>query len=104
MAMLGDLARLIRSKNAGAFSLTFDIMFDDDETYQRVVRSKVLNKDLISRLYRLPPEDVTLFEHDAAKAVKVSIPRPIPQCDILDGDAYGGQQYAPLVTLQIPDE
>lgn len=27
MATLGELARLIRSKNAGPFELTFDIMF-----------------------------------------------------------------------------
>lgn len=103
MAILGDLARLIRSKNAGPFTLTFDIMFDDDETYRRVVASGVLNKELISRLYGMPQEDVVFFEHDAAKAIKVSIPRPIAQCDLLDGDTYGGQQYAPLVTLDVPD-
>ncbi len=30
MAILGDLARLIRSKNAGPFMLTFDVMFEDE--------------------------------------------------------------------------
>ena len=29
MTQLAELARLIRSKNAGPFELTFDIMFDD---------------------------------------------------------------------------
>jgi len=29
MAILGDYARLIRSKNAGPFMLTFDIMFSE---------------------------------------------------------------------------
>ncbi|MGQ0751527.1 MAG: DUF4387 family protein, partial [Betaproteobacteria bacterium] len=29
MTTLAELARLIRSKNAGPFELTFDIMFDD---------------------------------------------------------------------------
>jgi len=28
MATLGELAKLIRSKNAGPFNLTFDIMFE----------------------------------------------------------------------------
>ena len=28
--LLGDLAKLIRSKNAGLFWITFDIMFADD--------------------------------------------------------------------------
>ena len=33
MTPLGELARLIRSKNAGPFELTFDIMFEDNATY-----------------------------------------------------------------------
>ena len=35
MATLGDLAKLVRSKNAGPFWLTIDIMFDDAEAYRR---------------------------------------------------------------------
>ena len=35
-----------------------------------------------------------LFEHDAALAVKVSIPRPTIQGALEDTDCYGGQQYA----------
>ena len=35
MTILGDLATLIRSKNAGPFILTFDIMFDDEASYRR---------------------------------------------------------------------
>ena len=32
MATLGELARLIRSKNAGPFELTFDIMFANQKS------------------------------------------------------------------------
>ena len=35
MAKLGEVARLIRSKNAGPFELTFDIMFDDERSFSR---------------------------------------------------------------------
>jgi len=28
-----ELAKVVRSKNAGPFELTFDVMFDDDATY-----------------------------------------------------------------------
>jgi hypothetical protein len=34
------------------------------------------------------------FEHDAALALKVSIPRPTIQGALEDSDCYGGQQYA----------
>ncbi|WP_426958617.1 DUF4387 domain-containing protein [Muricoccus radiodurans] len=103
MAILGDLAQLIRSKNAGPFMLTFDVMFDDEATYRRVVASKVLTASRFAALYGVPESEVMLFAHDAARAVKVSIPRPYIQCDIDDGDAYGGQQHAPLVELEIAD-
>ena len=36
MATIADLAVLVRSKNAGPFWLTIDIMFDDEAAYRRV--------------------------------------------------------------------
>lgn len=102
MAKLGDLARLVRSKNAGPFNLTFDIMFDDEATYRRVIASDVLTKESFAKIYRVPLEDILFVHHDAARAIKISIPRPIPQCDLEDCDTYGGQQYGPLVDLEVP--
>ncbi len=99
---LKNLARLIRSKNAGAFQLTFDIMFEDQAVYERVRDSKVLNKDLIQALYGTRPEDILLFAHDAARAIKVTIPRPMSCGDIGDPDVFAGQQYAPLMDIEVP--
>jgi hypothetical protein len=103
MAKLGDLACLIRSKNAGPFQLTFDIMFDDEQVYRKILKAKVLTKPIFASLYRVPEDEVLFFEHDAAKAIKITIPRPCVQCDPDDGDAYGGQQHGPLVELDVPD-
>ena len=102
MAELGSLAKLIRSKNAGPFMLTYDIMFEDEETYRRVVRSGVLNRALVSKLFNVSENEIQFFEHDLARAIKFSIPRPYIQGQVEDGDTMGGQQFAPLVTLQIP--
>ena len=38
---LAEIADEIRSKNAGPFELTFDILFDDERTYQKVKSSGV---------------------------------------------------------------
>jgi hypothetical protein len=103
MATLGELAKLIRSKNAGAFMLTFDVMFEDEVVYRTVLSSGVLTKQTFAELYRVPTDEVLFFTHDAARAIKISIPRPYFQGDLEDGDAYGGQQHAPLVNLVIPD-
>jgi hypothetical protein len=102
MTKLGELARLIRSKNAGPFELTFDIMFDDRESFQRVLDSNALSRQLIADLYQVPLEDVKFFVVPAALAFKASIPRPRFQGDLLDSDGHGGQQYAPLLDIEIP--
>jgi len=99
---LASLARLIRSKNAGPFVLTFDIMFDDEARYRRVKDAGVLTRERIAALYNLAPDRVQLFFCDPALAVKASIPRPITQGDVGDADGHGGQQYAPLMEIQIP--
>lgn len=102
MAELGTLTKLIRSKNAGPFNLTFDIMFETEEQYRRVVNSGVITRSLISKLYNLSENEIVFFEHDLARAIKISIPRPYIQGNVEDGDTMGGQQFAPLVTLEIP--
>lgn len=101
MKTLGELAKLIRSKNAGPFWLTLDVMFDDRETYEAVRDQRVLTVDLISRLYGQPKERVLVFAHDAALAIKVSLPRPHSSGSPLDTDVFGGQQYAPLLDLPV---
>jgi len=102
MNKLGEMARLIRSKNAGPFELTFDIMFEDKESFQRVFDSNALSQKVIADLYRVPIEDVKFFIVPAALAFKASIPRPRFQGDLLDSDGHGGQQYAPLLDIEIP--
>jgi hypothetical protein len=99
---LADLAAMVRSKNAGPFVLTFDIMFDDVATYRRVKESGALSRETISRLYGVAAERVQFFFCDHALAVKASIPRPITQGDVGDSDGHGGQQYAPLMEIEIP--
>jgi hypothetical protein len=99
---LAQLARLIRSKNAGPFELTFDIMFDDEVTYRRVKDSGMLTREAIAARYGLPPRNVKFFFCDNALAIKASIPRCPPQGDLGDADGHGGQQYAPLMDIEIP--
>jgi hypothetical protein len=102
MTKLAELARLIRSKNAGPFELTFDIMFEDEARYARVKRSGALTREAVAERYGLPADKVKFFYCDNALAVKASIPRPAVQGDLYDADGHGGQQYAPLMDIEIP--
>jgi hypothetical protein len=98
---IADVAALVRSKNAGPFWLTFDIMMDNDADYQLVKNSKAITAELIAKIYKQKLEDVIVVEHDSARAIKVSIPRPYSNGSPEDTDIHGGQQYSPLLGLVV---
>ena len=73
---LGDIARVIRSKNAGPFELTFDVMFDRADVYQRVMSSGAVTLRSLAKLYGLSDESVTTFQFfEPALAFKLTIIR-----------------------------
>ena len=95
------LAKLIRSKNAGPFTLTIDVMFADLAAMDRVRESGVLHATAVARLYGVPVEHVRVFEDRPAIAIKISFPRPIPSGSPGDTDVYGGQFHSPIVELEV---
>ena len=98
-----DLATVIRSKNAGPFELTFDILFDDPAKYETVKRSGIITHQLIARLYDISENTVVVCRpYDPALAFKITIRRPIGSGDIGESDVYGCQQHVPLTTIEIP--
>ncbi len=101
MTELWRLTKLIRSKNAGPFELTFDIMFKSAEGFHAAVKSGRLSADLFSKLYGVPREKVRMFILEPLLTIKVTIPRPIFSGELQDGDMYGGQFHSPLVRLAI---
>tara|TARA_B100001093_G_scaffold496536_1_gene542319 strand:+ start:1549 stop:1863 length:315 start_codon:yes stop_codon:yes gene_type:complete len=102
MKTIGELAKLVRSKNAGPFVMTIDIMFADSETYELVKKTGILNRRMVSEIYQMSENQVQFFEVDNCYAFKISIPRPCFQGDIRDSDSHAGQQYAPFVDLMVP--
>lgn len=102
MRPLSEIASLIRSKNAGPFVLTFDIMLASQADYDRVQASGQLSAEHFAALYGCTPGDVRFFECPNALAFKFSISRPITQGNMGDADMHGGQQYAPLMAIMIP--
>ena len=89
-------------QRAGPFELTLDVMFNDKESYDRVVSSHVISAERIARLYHVDPSAVRLFQADVALAIKISLPRPIPSGSLRDTDIFGGQFHSPIVRLEIP--
>ena len=100
---LYDWAKVLRSKNAGPFELTLDIIFDDQRKYEIVKESGVISKDLVCRLYNIPPQDIYhIVFFDPALAIKITFKRPVDSGSIGETDVYGAQQHAPLIDVWIP--
>ena len=101
---LVELAKTIRSKNAGVDQITFDIIFRDRESYELVKRSGALTAESMSHLYGIPPERITAFvEYDPGLAIKFTIRRDRPSGSPGDADVFGAQQYGPLLGIEVPD-
>ena len=100
---LFDLAKTIRSKNAGVDRITFDVIFSDRVNYDRVRRSGALSRDAICRIFGIAPDRITdCVEFDPALAIKFTIRRTRSSGSPGDGDIFGSQQYGPLLDLEIP--
>jgi Domain of unknown function (DUF4387) len=100
---LADLAKVIRSKNAGPYEITFDVLFADHETYAHVRDSGALTPGRLAALYRVGEGDVhvcTFFE--PALAFKFTIIRKGDQGGVAERDTFGAQQHAPLLGIEVP--
>ena len=98
---VGDVAELVRSKNAGPFWQTLDVFLPDDETYRLVADSPAIDERVIADLYGVPADDVAIYRLPTIRVVKVSFPRPTTQGGVEDRDMHAGQQHVPLAQLVI---
>ncbi|SDF68455.1 protein of unknown function [Salipiger thiooxidans] len=99
---LADLAKTIRSKNAGTDKITFDIIFREKDTYELVKRSRALTPESVCGILNVDASRLTDFvEYDPAYAIKFTILRERPSGSAGDGDIFGAQQYAPFLDMLV---
>jgi len=101
---LSEIAKTIRSKNAGVDKITFDVIFPDRATYDRVRESRVLSRSAVCRIFGI--EEAQITDHvafDPALAIKFTIYRRMPSGSPGDADVFGSQQYGPLLDIDVPD-
>ena len=96
-----DIARVIRSKNAGPTTLTVDLMFNDSGSFERALRAPSLKPEAIALLYALEPSQVEVIAYPPAVAIKIVMDRKVVAGDPGDRDVYGAQQHAPLLGVDI---
>jgi len=93
-----DRIRVLRSKNAGPFALTFDVVFRAREDFESVRRA--LDRAAVARAYGLREHEVLSTNVlETLNALKVSVRRPRPAGHPGDSDCYGMNQEEPLARL-----
>lgn len=103
MPTLRDLASTIRSKNAGVDHITFDIIFRERASFERVRDAGVLDRTKVAALYGISPSRVTDFVvFEPGNAIKFTIRRRRPSGSPGESDVFGAQQYAPLFDIEVP--
>ena len=88
-ATVGDLTRLVRSKNAGPFRLTIDCFCDTEADWTRL-RDGLATDALAERL-GVSAGGVSRFELESLRVLKFSLPRPLVQGAAADRDLHGAQ-------------
>ena len=98
---IGDVASLVRSKNAGPFWQTLDVFLPDDAAYDAVAAAPGVSAEAVAAAYRVDAEAVRIFRIPSIRVVKVSFPRPVAQGGKHDRDMHAGQQHVPLARLPL---
>ena len=105
MRKLSEVAKTIRSKNAGVDKITFDVIFADRADYDLVRRSGVLSGAAVCRIFGIPESRITDYvEFDPALAIKFTMFRTVSSGSPGDADIFGSQQYGPLLGIAVPTD
>jgi uncharacterized protein DUF4387 len=99
---LRDACDLFRSRNAGAFTLTFDIVLETDELFRRVRDANVIERSDIGRRLGVDPADVRIIAYEQGRAIKITVPRSPSGGAPDDHDVDGAQQFVALADLRMP--
>jgi hypothetical protein len=99
---LHEAASIIRSKNAGPFSLTIDVFFRDAESYALARSSELLTVNGVAAAYGVPVDTVKgVWWDDRVRGAKVSLLRWSSSSDPFCPDLFGAHLHTPLATREL---
>jgi hypothetical protein len=98
-----DMARVIRSKDAGINRITFDVLFVSKEAYEAALYSNMFCPRMMADElgYELSAV-VGAYFIDQCNGIKVTVERPIISASRDERDVFGAQQQSLLERMVIP--
>ena len=94
-----ELAKILRSKNAGPLYLTLDIIFNNEKDLKRAIDG--LTKEKISVAYGVGKSQIEIIVYEIVNSIKVTFPRKVISGSIYDDDIYGCQKHIPLANIEV---
>ncbi|WP_366655269.1 DUF4387 family protein [Fodinicurvata sp. EGI_FJ10296] len=101
MPRLKDVATTVRSKNAGAFLATIDVIFKDQTDFERFRNSDLFGAEKLETLLHCEKGAVAVIFYEKANAVKITFPRAASSGSLTDSDIYGAQYHALIMDLPL---
>ena len=101
MPKVREVCSSVRSKNAGPYWVTIDMVFRDEAAFETYARSPALGRGVFAGLYEVPEEQCKVFVVPSLRVLKVSFPRRHPQGGMVERDMHAGQQYVRLLDLEL---
>ncbi len=94
---LREAVKILRSKNAGVWHITIDIVFKNRELYERAKTR--LNRDYFCKLFI--KKNIDYFECNYINTLKISFLRDSAAGSLNDTDCLGANCYIPLLDVEI---
>ena len=94
-----DLAKILRSKNAGPLYITFDLMFEDRE--KMLIAQNGITKEAVAEAYGVEIDQIEIITYEVVNSIKITMPRKHISGSVYDNDIYGCQQHIPLANIEI---
>lgn len=99
MAKLGEVARYVRSKNAGPFWITLDVFFADQGDFERY--SGALSDEKVAASLGVAMGSLRRYLVPDLFVIKFSFPRANSQGGASERDMHAGQVFVPLLDLEL---
>lgn len=99
MPEIGQVAKKVRSKNAGPFWLTIDIFCGDNDVFRQIVEG--LSTERVAAALRTDATAIKRFDIPDLNVIKISLPRPVVQGHATDRDMHGAAWASVIAEMEI---
>jgi hypothetical protein len=101
MTAIRECTTTFRTRNAGAFIVSADIVFRSEALYVAWRDSGIITAELVGERMRVDPATVQIIDYPAAFALKITVPRRTVAGGPDDTDLDSAAQFVPLLDLDL---